>query len=147
MDDNRDLLVQADKLMRRHRVFLAGAAAPAAAPAEAVDDLPVLTEIVCPADEQPIQLATTGTTAAIDPEQIEARAQELLLERLPQQREALAAELAAWVGAELPQVVMRALDGMTDQLIAQVTAEARNVLLPRLQAALEEEPPSGSHGG
>lgn len=144
MDDNRDLLVQADKLMRRHRVFLAGAATPTAAPVEEVEDLPVLTEIVHPAENVPIE---PQAAAAIAAEQIEARARELLFGRLPQQREAVGSELAAWVDAELPQVILRALDGMTDQLIAQVTAEARNVLLPRLQAALEEEPPPGSHGG
>lgn len=144
MDDNRDLLVQADKLMRRHRVFLAGATAPATTPAEEVEDLPVLTEVVQPAESGPIE---PQAVAAVAPEQIEARARELFFERLPQQREALAAELAAWVDAELPQVVIRALDGMTDQLIAQVTAEARNVLLPRLQATLEDEPPPAAEGG
>lgn len=128
-----DLIVRADSLMRR-RTFVAGGVRTTSM-AEG-DDLPVLTEIVtgplvAPASEQ-----------AIPPERIEAMARELLFERLPLQRQALAEELTAWLDAELPQVVMRVLDGVTDLIVAQVTQEARAALLPRLQAALEADHPA-----
>lgn len=44
-ESSNDVLTQADRLMRRHRVFLAGNA-PSPAPKPDDDDLPVLTETV-----------------------------------------------------------------------------------------------------
>lgn len=124
-----DLIVKVDSLMRR-RVFVAGGAQVAE-----VDDLPVLTEIVtapfvAPAGERPVSS-----------ERIEALVRERLFERLPDQRQALAEELGTWLDRELPQVVMRVLDGLTDLMVAQVTEEARAALLPRLQTVLEIENP------
>ena len=66
-------------------------------------------------------------------------ARELLFDRLPRQRQALAEELSAWLDDELPQIVLRVLDGVTDQLIEQVTAEARAALLPKLQMVIEDQ--------
>lgn len=131
-----DILDKADALMRRRRVFVAGAAADTLSAADEADDLPVLTEVVAA-----IPPPDPAATLTIAPDRIETLARELLFERLPAQRQALADELAGWLDAELPQVVMRVLDGVTDQLVAQVTAEARAALLPRLQAAVEAEPP------
>jgi hypothetical protein len=134
MDKTDDVLQQANKLMLRHRSFVAGAATEPP-PAE-TDDLPVLTEVV---DAGSAPVAEEPATAPLPPDRIEALARELLFDRLPVQREALANEMSAWLDQELPQVVMRVLDGLADQMIAQVTAEARAALLPRMQAALEEE--------
>lgn len=139
MADGDELLDKADALMRRRRVFLAGGASSVVesdTAAADIDDLPVLTEVVA-------GLAVAEDSApvpAIPPDRIESLARELLFERLPAQRQALADELAAWLDAELPPIVLRVLDGVTDHLVAQVTAEARAALLPRLQAALEAEP-------
>jgi len=116
-----DLLQKADALMRRHRVFVAGAAAEkddAAAPA-GNDDIPVLTEVV------------SGDAVAESAAPAHAG---VPLSRL---RSALAFELEAWLDEELPLHVMRVLDGITDQLIIQLSLKARSDLLPRLQSLLE----------
>jgi hypothetical protein len=122
-----DLMEKADALMRRRRVFVAGAPEQKSLLAEDDgDDVPVLTEIVDPA----------ARPAAPGPR---GRPDDLRFDRLANQRQALAEELAAWLDTELPRVIMAALDGVTDQIVAEVTAEARAALLPRLQAALEAE--------
>ena len=111
-----DLLQKADALMRRHRVFVAGAAEPVKEVADSgSDDIPVLTEIV--GDD----MVPEAAHAAVD---------------LAKLRNALAFELDTWLDEELPQHVMRVLDGITDQLIIQLSLKARSDLLPRLQAAL-----------
>lgn len=130
-DSDDDVLQKADAFMRRHRVFVAGAAAPAAdkpelePPTPEEDaDIPVLTEVVA---------AEPGSAAAaIDPDQL---------------RTALAAELDAWLDERLPAHVMRVLDGITDQMIGHVSEKARSELLPRLQARLEAAPDQGSGEG
>lgn len=148
MSEGDDLLDKADALIHRRRIFIVGAGGGIVPsdepdrpdlPDEAeTDDVPVLTQVVTGA-----AVPETGNSQAIPPDRVESLARELLFDRLPAQRQALADELAAWLDAELPQVVMRVMDGITDHMVAQVTAEARSALLPRLQAALEaESPPS-----
>lgn len=149
MTENDNIIDQANKLMRR-RVFVASGARPLApppavepAPADTtstieLDDLPVLTEVVAPSLEVP-PLEMEAPEPIIPQELIEARAAELLHAHLPFQRQAIADEVAAWLDTELPQVVVRVLDGLTDQIIGRVTEEAKAVLVPRLQDALEAE--------
>ncbi len=122
-----DVMGKADALMRRHRVFVAGAPEQhnLLAPVEG-EDVPVLTEVVSAAAPRAADEAA-------------GRLRELLSDHLALQRTALAAELTAWLDTELPRIVTAMLDGVTDQLVAKVTAEARAALLPRLQAALEPE--------
>ena len=131
-----DVINKADSLMRRHRPISVGdAAATSAKPAEA-DDLPVLTEIVAAADEPALPPPVRD---------IEELLRERLAAALPQQRELLRRELATWLDEQLPQLVMRVLDGVSDQLVAQINTQARVTLLPRLQAVLEadnEKPPA-----
>ncbi|MDD5250740.1 MAG: hypothetical protein PHY45_17310 [Rhodocyclaceae bacterium] len=118
MADDDDLLEKADALMRRHRVFVAGAAA--ARDDGGDDDVPLLTEIVA-ADALPeAAVATTVDIAAW--------------------RSALALEMEHWLDEDLPQHVQRVLDGITDQLIIQLSLKARAELLPRLQAILAAAP-------
>ena len=141
------LIDQANKLMRR-RVFVAsGAQSPAPPPpapivveppAIEIDDLPVLTEVFVPPPELP-PVEIEPSEPLIPQEMIDARAMELLQAQLPFQRQAVADELAEWLDTELPQVVMRVLDGVTDQIISQVTEEARAVLVPRMKDALEAD--------
>lgn len=111
-----DLLQKADALMRRRRIFVAGAATTDAAP-ESDDDVPLLTEIVAP-DGLPETTSATVDVAAM--------------------RAALVAELESWLDESLPAHVQRVLDGVTDQLIIQLSARAREELLPRLQGLLAE---------
>jgi len=138
-----DVIDKADSLMRRHRAFVAGDASAAAVPpaptfapppeqAPVPEDLPVLTEIV--ADDDEVTLATASAAA-----DIEALLRERLAAALPQQRELLRRELAQWLDEQLPQLVMRVLDGVTDQLVAQINTQARMTLLPKLQAVLEAD--------
>ncbi|MBU0752025.1 MAG: hypothetical protein KJ787_12190 [Gammaproteobacteria bacterium] len=156
-----DILDKADSLMRRHRAFVAGEPPVAAVPpaptfspaaetdvvaepaAETItevpeaEDIPVLTEVVTESEEivQP---------AAITSDDIEAMLRSRLTTALPHQREILRRELALWLDEQLPPLLMRVLDGVTDQLVAQINTQARMTLLPRLHAALEvdtEAPP------
>jgi uncharacterized FlaG/YvyC family protein len=152
MSDDHDILSQADKLMRRHRVFVAGSPAPAEpvaqTPAQAVDDLPVLTdrvdlsevvESVAPAPVEEVP------TISIE-DQARVMATELLLERLSAQRDAIEKEILVWLDAELPQIVMYVVDGLTDQLVAQITGTMRLELLPKLQLAVEAESQPSRNG-
>lgn len=130
--DSDDVLQKADAFMRRHRVFVAGAAAPAAeepvpeqTAAEDDADIPVLTEVVV-AEPAAAPAATT-----IDPAELKT---------------ALAAELDAWLDEQLPAHVMRVLDGITDQMIGQVSEKVRSELLPRLQERLEAAPTAPDQG-
>jgi len=116
-----DPLEKANALMRRRRVFVAGAPEQKSLLGEdEADGVPVLMDVV-----------DAATAAEADP----------LEGRLTAQRQAQAEELAAWLDTELPRIVTAVVDGLTDQIVAQVTAEARAALLPRLQEALEAEPP------
>lgn len=138
MSRDDSLIDKADTLIQRRRVFVAGGVRSLRpAPGEEVPavrngDLPVLTDVVVPLSELP-----PAPQPTIPQEQIDARAMELLQARLPLHRQAVADELLAWLDTELPQVVMRVLDGVTDQIIAQVTEDARAALLPRIRDALE----------
>lgn len=119
-----------------------GVPAPEAATEEPqdFDDLPVLTDVVVSLGETEPAEPVPPPEPVIPDELIAARAAELIQARLPDQRQALADELASWLDRELPLIVMRVLDGTTDQIIAQVTAEARAALLPRIQEVLELDP-------
>ena len=116
-----DPLEKANALMRRRRVFVAGAPEQKSLLGEdEADGVPVLMDVV-----------DAATAAEADP----------LEGRLTAQRQAQAEELAAWLDTELPRIVTAVVDGLADRIVAQVTAEARAALLPRLQEALEAEPP------
>jgi hypothetical protein len=142
-----DVFNKADSLMQRHRRLLDRAVPVSAAVEPSLrqtdgEDLPVLTDVVA------ARPSTVEHPIPRPPESVEALARDLLFQQLPAQREALALELASWLDDELPQIVMRILDGMTDQIVTQVTQEARASLLPRLQSVLEGETfPSGILGG
>ena len=121
------LLGKADQLMRRHRSFVASAKSVEAEPpavSEAVDDLPLLTEVV---------------SSAANPTRQDEKALSLRLEQLAvEQRSALLREFERWLDEQLPQVVVSAMDGITDRLVGQITRRARAELLPRLQAMAAE---------
>ena len=106
-----DLLQKADALMRRHRVFVAGATAQDEA-AAVHEDVPVLTEIVDP-DVAGVPVANGVEIGAL--------------------RHALAHEIENWLDVELPQHVMRVVDGITDQLVSQLSLQIRSELLPKLE--------------
>jgi hypothetical protein len=148
MNDDRDILEQADRLMRRHRVFLAGSQASVPVTEEVSDDLPVLTDMVM-ATEPEVVVPVPAPVVPI--ESVEQRAQvlahELLLERLSAQRQAIEDELGVWLDSELPHIVTYVIDGIADQLVAQVTAAVRLELLPKLQSAVESAESQPSRDG
>jgi hypothetical protein len=148
MSDDRDILEQADRLMRRHRVFLAGSQASVPVIEEVPDDLPVLTDLVMATEPEVV----VPPPAPVEPiESVEQRAQvlahELLLERLSAQRQAIEEELGLWLDNELPHIVTYVIDGIADQLVAQVTAAVRLELLPKLQIAVESAESQPSRDG
>jgi uncharacterized FlaG/YvyC family protein len=145
MVEDHDLIDNADRLMRRHRIFVAGSQASVMAQPAPFDDLPVLTDMVAAPEAAP---SSTPAPAAISTEAIEQRAQvlahEFMLERLSAQRATIEKEVVAWLDSELPHIVMYVVDGLTDQLVAQITAAVRLELMPKLQLAIEaESQPSG----
>ena len=116
-----DLLGKADRLMRRHRSFVVSASpAPAPAAADVNDDLPVLTEVV----------VTAGDQARRDENALQMR----LAEHLARERALMVAEFERWLDEQLPQVVISAMDGVAEKLLALVAKRAQAELLPRLRA-------------
>ena len=145
MSDERDILEQADRLMRRHRVFLAGSQATVPVIEEVSDDLPVLTDMVV-ATELEVAVPPVVPTESVE-QRAQVLAHELLLERLSAQRQAIEEELGVWLDSELPHIVTYVIDGIADQLVAQVTAAVRLELLPKLQSAVESAESQPSRDG
>jgi hypothetical protein len=117
MADERDVIDQADALMRRHRSFVARQAddrtnLPADTQAPDVD-VPVLTEIVAADD--------------LTPHDIRA-----VLDALGEE---LDAELTSWLIEVLPAAVANA----SQQILSELDAKARNTLLPRLREIVEQQ--------
>jgi hypothetical protein len=141
VSESDPLLQKADALMQRHRAFAGGGAA-----APGADDVPVLTEIIT-ADQRPAGGAPAPTaTAKFDEAMVEAMLRERLDKVLPALRRQVAHELDAWFDEQLPKIVMSLLDGFTDRLVGQISAQARGDLMTWLQTAGEDidtEPPRG----
>lgn len=144
---SKNLFDQADALMRR-RSFVAGSGTGQGAPEEqteaaddrAVEDVPVLTDIV---NEQILAQAAGGPCddAAESEASVTLRIELALRQRVSQllmDRQALLAqEIETWLDEQMPQLVIRAMDGITDHLVALLANRAKDELLPRLEAALK----------
>ncbi len=121
---NRDVLSKADEFIKRRRAQLGGTVVDGPLQIEPADDIPLLTDIVGEA-ELPAALPEPA---------------------LPPQRDfsaEVAHELDTWLDENLPQVVVYAMDGITDRLIQQIHASAREDLLPRLKRALRDDAEAG----
>ncbi|MBI5920080.1 MAG: hypothetical protein HY847_00365 [Betaproteobacteria bacterium] len=138
---NDKLIERADSLMRR-RSFVAGANSEPAERGEAgqsadavpLEEVPVLTEVVDQAGVQAHEPEIPETSPqAMQNQQIEsavrARLEQLLLARQSE----LAVEIETWLDEQMPQLVIRAMDGITDHLVALLANRARDDLLPRLE--------------
>jgi ElaB/YqjD/DUF883 family membrane-anchored ribosome-binding protein len=91
------------------------------------DDFPVLTEIVDASDVLP----HSADIAA----QIEATVRERLDLLLKERQANLSQEIEAWLNEQMPQLVIRAMDGITDHLVALLSNLVRDELLHRLEEA------------
>lgn len=109
-DGTRAVLSQADALMRRHRVFVAGADV-----ASPTDDLPVLTEVVDTTEFG--NRRSAGPSSAL-------RAN---------QHAAISAALDKWLESELPI----AIQSLADDLTATLKSRAKTELLERLMKELD----------
>lgn len=135
MNGEDSLLDQADALMRRQGMFVAdtrsateGARGLDNGGDLGLDDLPLLTEVV-----------GTGPTLAAD----QQAAKDVSVDRLQgERRAALALALDKWLDEQLPQLVILAMDGITDHLVALITHRARAELMPLLGDILQ--PPDDS---
>lgn len=112
VDGTRAVINQADALMRRHRVFVAGATALA-------DDMPVLTEVV----ESPGLVTKFSATDLV-----------LIQEH---QQTALSSGIRKWAETELTAGIHALVDELTEKLVATLTASAKTELLERLKKELD----------
>jgi len=133
---NDKLLERADSLMRR-RTFVAGAnsdPAPFTAADPIEEEVPVLTEIVdrTGAPAHSAEISETGLQAMQD-QQIDAAVRVRLEQLLLSRQSELAVEIENWLDEQMPQLVIRAMDGITDHLVALLANRARDDLLPRLE--------------
>jgi len=146
---SNNVLDQADALMRR-RSFVAGVD-PGSGEADGnsdvadqstSEDVPVLTDVVgddAVAQHSPPPVGDTGGAlspagSALELEQaLRARLNQLLMDR----QTVLAQEIEAWLDEQMPQLVIRAMDGITDHLVSLLANRAKDELLPRLEAALK----------
>ena len=143
------LLDQADALMRR-RSFVAGVQSGQtgsdgrgdAVDEAAIEDVPVLTDVVDDdAVAQHPQIAG-GDSGRMDLEarvalEIEQALRQRLNQLLMDRQTLLAREIEAWLDEQMPQLVIRAMDGITDHLVSLLANRAKDELLPRLEAALK----------
>ncbi|MCB1887480.1 MAG: hypothetical protein KDH20_07725 [Rhodocyclaceae bacterium] len=133
-----ELLEKADALIRRHQ----------AGHDDGFDDLPVLTEVVdleakaaADVDEAPdaadaeITTAPAGAAqidAAPTPPAVSAIDESLLVERLISLDAKLTLAIEDWVTAELPQILSREFDALSERIRAEAIAHLRATLIPEL---------------
>lgn len=122
-DNTEEVMRKADALIRRTRVFVAGASAVPASTPPAEDDLPVLTDVVT---EREAALATAPP-------------------HMQQHLDALREEISRWLEQELPQAVLKVTDGLADQLMGELNDQAEKKLLPRLISRLDGTGSASGH--
>ena len=143
------LLDQADALMRR-RSFVAGTAATefdeqaGHAAGTELEEVPVLTDVVGdgavreqhhqPPDDAGKKIQSEARVAL----QIESAVRQRIDQLLSDRQDQLAREIEAWLDQQMPQLVIRAMDGITDHLVALLTNRAKDELLPRLEATMRK---------
>lgn len=137
-----ELLEKAEALIRKHQ-GLGGA--------DMVEDLPVLTDVVDPAEPTegtppaaqaaPEPAAVAAAPATADMPSVEdmpatpaAIDEELLVERLIGLDAGLSRAIEAWVSDELPQILSREFDAMTERIRAEALAHLRATLIPQLSS-------------
>ena len=119
-DTSRNLLSKADEFLRRRERIGTGliVGQPRADTPNESDDIPLLTDVVSQAAIA-VYFASAKSRNNIKAE--------------------ISREMAAWLDENLPQVVVHALDGISDRLIAQIHENVRTDLLPRLERAINDD--------
>ena len=116
LDPTDTVLSQADALMRRHRVFVAGAETPSIP----LDDLPVLTDAVdSPAVKSNFRYADTSPSSF-------------------GRHRAIEGVLNQWLDEELPIAIQAVTEGLVDQLVASLSNKAKTELVGRLIKELDK---------
>lgn len=98
-------------------------------PAE--EDVPLLTDVVGEDAESPPPPTPVREASSPVPLSVPLSADD---------QARLAEALETWLDLHLTDAVLKTLDGVVDQLVARLGQEARQDLLPRLLAALQERP-------
>ena len=120
LDPTSTVLSQADALMRRHRVFVAGADTAAAPTAIPLDDLPVLTDKV---DSPPVLASAQFFETA---------------RSVFGRHRAIESVLNKCLDEELPIAIEAVTEGLVDQLVAKLSAKAKAGLVERLIKELDK---------
>jgi len=120
------LLDKADALIRRHR----GGDDPG------FDDLPVLTDVVelpattvAPESPTPVAAVTDNPAAAVEA---------LLAERMVELDASIQRSVEEWLADELPQIISREFDTMTERIRIQTLAHMRATLMPEISGCISQ---------
>jgi len=131
LDEADALLLKADALLRKHK------GGESRAKEDDYDDLPLLTEII--EDFEPPSGPLTVDHASSDEDQGPAPDTPVMLaEFLVELDTALARAIETWFANELPQLITRELDQLTDRLRTESLAHMRATLVPTLSALIAE---------
>ncbi|MBR0568838.1 hypothetical protein J5J83_22155 [Azoarcus sp. L1K30] len=135
------LIVKADAFLRKHHAADLRSA-PNSHTEHIDDELPILTDVVTDFDDgiplldevAPLPPDTPASAAAPPVSTAEAQAREraTLVEHLVQIDTLIAREVEAWLCNELPQLLSRELDALSDRLRVETLAHLRATLLPTL---------------
>lgn len=118
LDRADELLEKAEALIRKHQ---------GEAGRDAIDDLPVLTDVVeLPSSELP----AAGVEAPL--------ADQAVVERLIELDSVLSLAIESWVADELPQIMSREFDAMNERVREQALAHLRATLKPELSNEIAE---------
>lgn len=131
LEADNDLL-EADALLRKADVLLARGKG-TEDKSDDDDDLPLVTEIVSPDALPP----DAGTEPEPEPNTE-------IMEQLVDLDTVIKREIETWLSRELPEIVERELDLLHERIRAELTANMRVTLLPRLSDAIAIRlPPAG----
>ena len=123
------LLDKADALIRRHR----------GSDDAALDDLPVLTDVVAlPRRRFRRAARTCATVPAVDKAALATRVQALLAERMVELDASIGRSVEEWLADELPQIISREFDAMTERIRIHTLAHMRATLLPEISGCIAQ---------
>lgn len=138
-----DLINKADALLRRHRSTQEAPRAEVEVPLDD-EDLPILTEVVERLEDDDLPVLTEAVSVAeapapvpplapaASPEAAPSNRATVLAEQLIELDTAIQREVEDWFINELPQLLSRELDRLSERLRDEAVAHLRATLLPAL---------------